>query len=92
MNLLEKSGVFCETDNHSSNKVMIGFDIVKDIQTKDIYIENVRWILIVIHYEVSPDNVTYNRFNHQIYKMKRFLIFSRDNKAPTSEDDDAYLV
>ena len=63
-------GSMLNVDNLLSG--MIHFDIVKAHETKDVYIENVKWTPLVIHFEGNPDNVWGERHSHKVYKLKDY--------------------
>lgn len=51
---------------------MISFDFVKDSESGDISVENVKWIPLVIHFEGNQANILEERDNYSVYKLEDY--------------------
>lgn len=59
------------TTNNAING-MIEFDFVQDHETKEISVENVNWVPMIIHFEGNQNNILAERWNYKSYKVSEY--------------------
>lgn len=59
-----------EVDNVLSGEIT--FDFVQDSKSKDIKIENVKWIPIVTHYNGDANNIMESRNGYKVYRLSDY--------------------
>lgn len=59
------------TTNNAING-MIEFDFVQDHKTKEISVENVNWVPMIIHFEGNQNNILAERWNYKSYKVSEY--------------------
>ncbi len=63
-------GGMLTTDNAISG--MVGFDFVKNAETKQIQVKNVVWTPLIIHFEGNQNNILEERYHYQVYQLKNY--------------------
>lgn len=63
-------GGMLTTDNAISG--MIQFDFVKNAESGNITIKNVKWIPLIIHFEGNQDNILAERHHYKVYKVSDY--------------------
>lgn len=59
------------TTNNAINGI-IEFDFVQDHETKEISVENVNWVPMIIHFEGNQNNILAERWNYKSYKVSEY--------------------
>ena len=59
------------TTNNAING-MIEFDFVQDHETKEISVENVNWVPMIIHFEGNQNIILAERWNYKSYKVSEY--------------------
>lgn len=51
---------------------MITFDFVRNVETKVVTVENVKWVPMVIHFEGNQANIMEDRSHYKVYKLSDY--------------------